>query len=82
MPKKITAAYWNRHHNRGDEVYYWPDGRNRPPILTRLRSDAWDTQLGPVVLVFATAGGVPLDCVEHADTVGVPGDVSESVYPA
>lgn len=64
-----TAKTWNRRHRLRDLVYYWPDGRNRPPMQSRLRSSAWDTTLGPVVLLEGVPGGVPLECVRDVADV-------------
>ncbi len=67
--KDTTAEHWNRYHSRGDEVYCWPDGRrDKQPIVTRLRTRAWNSELGPVVAVHGVDGALPLDCVQDLDS--------------
>lgn len=63
---RVTAETYNRDWPFPLKVRYRFQ-KDAEPRIAKTRSTAWETPLGPVVLLEGVTGGVPLACVEPAE---------------
>ncbi len=59
-----STARWNAGYIPGQQVQFWPAGRNGESYLSETTSPAFDTPVGPCVLVADHSEAVPLCNVE------------------